>query len=174
MSVRSTAHRPDLAQASMLCSLAELSYTLDRTAESPTAPPWAELTAPRRPVGYRWVDPMHVGLLCFGGLGVLFCGVLAFFVSTPRMAFSSGPMPATTQAVEECIPQLDDPVLQGRGGRAPQVLNPAADAVPGADCAGTQVAFVNGLSEAARLARERNKLLLILNVSGDFDDARFT
>lgn len=42
------------------------------------------------------------------------------------------------------------------------------------DTFGTSVEFVNTPSEAARLAREQQKLVFVLHVSGNFEDPRFT
>jgi hypothetical protein len=39
---------------------------------------------------------------------------------------------------------------------------------------GTAVAFVASPSEAGRLARQEGKLLFLLHVSGNFEDAGFT
>jgi hypothetical protein len=165
--------RTEPAQPKVLCSLTELSRTLDQSSE---ATPFADLGArsPRLP-RRRWVEGWHLMILSFGGLWFLFWGFLATGVpasSQPSFNCGIGHPPATE--LEPDIPQLDDPVLAGRGGRAPQVVNALAEAPPGADCLGTQVAFVNGLAEATRQSKEHNKLLMILNVSGDFDDSRFT
>ncbi len=83
-------------------------------------------------------------------------------------------MPATAWEAEPVTPVPNDPVQQGRGGRPPQVVNWLAEEEPAGECHRTRVAFVDGLAEATRQAKDRNKLLMILNVSGDFEDARFT
>jgi hypothetical protein len=165
---------PEPAQPKYLCSLTELSQTLDRSAANA---PFADLGAtPLRVPGRRRRGPerWQMGVAVFGAMWVLFCGVLVMAASKKTQSFSTsvGMVPDTV-AVEPEIVQLEDPVQQGRGGRAPDVLNPLAEA-PDGKCLGTRIAFVDGLAAATRQARERNKLLMILNVSGDFDDARFT
>jgi hypothetical protein len=45
---------------------------------------------------------------------------------------------------------------------------------PPAGALGTSVAFLDSLPAAVRQAKERDQLLMVLNVSGDFDDSRFT
>ncbi len=39
---------------------------------------------------------------------------------------------------------------------------------------GTRVKFVSSPSEAARIARQEQKLVFVLHVSGNFEDSRFT
>jgi len=39
---------------------------------------------------------------------------------------------------------------------------------------GTSIDFVETPKEAAKLAKEKEKLVLVLHVSGDFEDPRFT
>jgi hypothetical protein len=161
------------ARPKFLCSLTELSQTLDQTAE---ATPFAELETPT-PRRHRrnLVETWHVGMAGLGLLWVLFCGFLISWAGNrPAYSQCGGTMPATTHDPEPTIPQPDDPVQQGRGGRTPQVLSPLAEDIPGGECLGTRIAFVEGLDAATRQAKDRNKLLMILNVSGDFDDARFT
>ncbi len=50
----------------------------------------------------------------------------------------------------------------------------AAPDAPAAGCYGTAVDFVDTPKEAAALARKRQKLVLVLHVSGHFEDPRFT
>lgn len=51
---------------------------------------------------------------------------------------------------------------------------PAAKPKAGCGRFGTQVEFVSTPSEAARKARQEEKLVFILHVSGRFEDPRFT
>jgi hypothetical protein len=51
---------------------------------------------------------------------------------------------------------------------------PNASAAPVDDTYGTRVHFVNNPAEAARQAAQRQKLLFLLHVSGNFEESRFT
>ncbi len=53
-------------------------------------------------------------------------------------------------------------------------LAAAAPAAPAAGCYGTAIDFVDTPKEAAALARKQQKLVLVLHVSGHFEDPRFT
>ena len=52
----------------------------------------------------------------------------------------------------------------------------AAGGAGAAECSrhGTQVDFVDSPKEAAKLAREQEKLVFVLHVSGHFEDPAFT
>lgn len=50
----------------------------------------------------------------------------------------------------------------------------ADDAQPKADCHGTAIEFVDTPVEAAKLAAQQKKLVLVLHVSGHFEDPGFT
>jgi hypothetical protein len=107
------------------------------------------------------------GTVCVG----LLCLALSASSASPvrhRQCCLGAPAPTAAVTPEA----LEDPVQQGRGGRTPQLLDDIAE--PPVDCAGTSISFVDGLPEAARQAKERQKLLMVLNVSGDFEDSRFT
>jgi hypothetical protein len=163
-------------QAPPVFALAELSRSLDEAAAPPQAVLFAEWgdrvkrsTTRRRRRGLREWWPMGIAL------GLLFCGVFVVGASTRRPVPMDQSLLPIQQEQTIVTVDLEDPVQQGRGGRAPNVLNPLADALPAADCQGTRISFVDGgLAEAGRQAKERHKLLMILNVSGDFDDSRFT
>lgn len=177
-----------------LNSLSELSRTLD---EPPDVPPLQMVVVPidestavplpllestpevlpllvdlptsgrRRPVrrlgGHEgWL----IGLAGLGGLWLLYCGlsVLGAQASQPPPMFDR-----VEAAINVVDPVLNDPVLDR--GRAPQLIDPRDEA---AECAGTSVNFVPSLAAATRQAKENDKLLMVLNVSGDFEDSRFT
>ncbi len=55
------------------------------------------------------------------------------------------------------------------------IAAPTVRAEDGATCGfGTTIAFVDSPKEAATLARKQEKLVLVLHVSGHFEDPRFT
>src|SRR5918911_787081 len=68
-----------------------------------------------------------------------------------------------------------------RTGRAPPAVVPAVVAKPavpekkegGCGSHGTAVEFVDTPQEAAEIARKEQKLVLVLHVSGHFEDPRF-
>jgi hypothetical protein len=47
-------------------------------------------------------------------------------------------------------------------------------AAPACETFGTRVQFVSNPTDAARMARQENKLMFVLHISGNFEDARFT
>jgi hypothetical protein len=49
-----------------------------------------------------------------------------------------------------------------------------ADSEKACDTHGTSVEFVNTPGEAARLAKQQQRLVFVLHVSGNFEDPRFT
>ncbi len=55
-----------------------------------------------------------------------------------------------------------------------KTAQPAAKPKDGCGRFGTQVDFVSTPSEAARKARQEEKLVFVLHVSGHFEDPRFT
>jgi hypothetical protein len=124
---------------------------------------------PRRRAAHpeRWL----LGFAFAGGLWLLFCGVLVLGASA-RQPVAVGTAPLPVQELAIATDGLPDPVQQGRGGRAPR-LAAWGEGLP-QGTVGTRIAFVDNLAEAARQAREQHKLLMVLNVSGDFDDSRFT
>jgi hypothetical protein len=48
------------------------------------------------------------------------------------------------------------------------------EAKPGCGQHGTRIDFVESPKEAAKQAKDEKKLVLVLHVSGDFEDPRFT
>ena len=59
----------------------------------------------------------------------------------------------------------------------PAVAVPATPVVkdkPSGGCHGTSIDFVDTPTEAAKLAKKEGKLVLVLHVSGHFEDPRFT
>jgi hypothetical protein len=65
--------------------------------------------------------------------------------------------------------------LEASAGR--DLANPAADVLssrPTCESYGTAIQFSNRPTEAARQARQESKLLFLLHVSGNFEDAKFT
>lgn len=176
-----SAVRAGSAQPVLLTSLADLSRTLDEAAQpgEPSAPNAAaafEQWAASRPAPRPWyrgrrslAEYWPLGFAVAAGLWAMFIGVILFGEGGRQSAFAE-PMP-TVQEVA-LIEQLEDPIQAGRGGRVPNVL--PADPTPQPDCLGTRVAFVDTLPEAVRQAKQQNKLLMVLNVSGDFEESRFT
>jgi hypothetical protein len=86
--------------------------------------------------------------------------------------------PGVDPAVERNA-AIDDlmtpPVKPNRTGRIPQVAVPGTTTPrPGEGCFGTRVQFLDGPAEAAEVAARERKLLFVLNLSGDFEDSRFT
>lgn len=171
-----SAVRADTAQPKIFSSLTDLSQALDEAAAPPTASPVLDQwpAAPGTPrANYRGrrtlVDYWPMGFAFAAGLWLLIAGGLILANGGRQSAYAE-PMPANQEVT--AIPEiLEDPVQVGRGGRAPAVLTPE---VAPAECLGTRVTFVDTLAEATRLAKEQNKLLMVLNVSGDFEDSRFT
>jgi hypothetical protein len=51
---------------------------------------------------------------------------------------------------------------------------PAKKEKAGCEQHGTKIDFVDSPKEAAKQAKEEKKLVLVLHVSGDFEDPRFT
>ena len=68
---------------------------------------------------------------------------------------------------------LPDPALRPRPAPAALTVDSDPDPFPG-EAFGTAVGFLGSPSEAARKAVRERKLLLVLHVSGNFEDARFT
>jgi hypothetical protein len=75
----------------------------------------------------------------------------------------------------------EEPKKEAPFAPAPEELKKEAAPPPGPRAArpagenyGTSVLFLSNPEEAARLAREENKLLFVLHVSGNFEDSCFT
>jgi hypothetical protein len=65
--------------------------------------------------------------------------------------------------------------LEASAGR--DLANPAADVLssrPTCESYGTAIQFLSRPADAARQARQEGKLLFLLHVSGNFEDAKFT
>jgi hypothetical protein len=160
-----------------LNSLTELSRMLDEATVPPETPPVpmtvTECSSRTSPSGRGrpgFCDGWLLGLSFLGGLWLLYgMFVMAAGPSQPGEFHSAlePPVQVTIGIAEE----LADPVQEGRGGRTPQLVSPLADTP---DCLGTRVSFVDSLAAASRQAKDRDRLLMVLNVSGDFDDSRFT
>jgi hypothetical protein len=162
----------------MIASLADLSRALDEAAQpgEPAANPvaafeqWGASREAPRPLRRRnLVDYWPMGFAVAASSWMLFVGALLFAGGSRQPAYAEvlHPVPDTS-----LIEPLDDPVQTGRGGRMPTVV--PADTALQPDCLGTRVAFVDTLPEAIRQAKQQNKLLMVLNVSGDFEESRFT
>jgi hypothetical protein len=177
-----SAVRARTAQPKIFSTLADLSLALDEAAEgrdasgNPTAAfaEWGKAQGTPR-ARYRrrrtLADYWPMGFAFAAGLWLLFAGVLMLAGGGRQSAVYADAMPLNPEV--GIIPDvLDDPVQTGRGGRVPNVLGP--EEAPPIECLGTRVAFVDTLPEAIRQAKEQNKLLMVLNVSGDFEEARFT
>jgi len=63
--------------------------------------------------------------------------------------------------------------LAGAAAARPPTAKPAKDE-GGCGSFGTSVEFVETPREAAKLAKEKEKLVFVLHVSGNFEDPRFT
>jgi hypothetical protein len=92
-------------------------------------------------------------------------------LAKPDLAAPPEPVPAIPQP--EAAPSNPAPEPDVPPKPAPQVFE--ADPNPPA-CAtyGTSVQFLGNQAEAARLALKEKKLLLVLHISGNFEDSRFT
>jgi hypothetical protein len=78
---------------------------------------------------------------------------------------------ATSSAI--MVPRSPEPELETSETAVDAVLVGAARQ-PASESYGTAVHFLSRPSEAARQALREDKLLLVLHVSGNFEDARFT
>jgi hypothetical protein len=64
--------------------------------------------------------------------------------------------------------------VPGAPAAAPEGVCPADRQGPGRETFGTAVEFVRDAPEAGRIADKEHKLLFLLHVSGNFEDAGFT
>jgi hypothetical protein len=145
-------------------------------------------TRPRR--RERW--PMVVGvgavawLVLTGGM-IVACSITDSARRNPalvpvaqrpaeQVAVSVGPVIDRAADMQEAVDDLAAvPVRQGRPDRVP-ALSPSdrSTAPAGNGCYGTKIEFVEDPREAARLAEKNRRLMLVLNISGDFEESRFT
>jgi hypothetical protein len=145
-------------------------------------------TRPRR--RERWPAVLGVGavawLVLTGGM-IVACSVSdsarrnAAFVPQPQrpsehVAVSVGPSIDRTAEMQDAVDELvAAPLRQGSPEGVPALLPSARQSAPAGDeCFGTKVQFVEDPSEAAKLAEKNRRLMLVLNISGDFEEARFT
>jgi hypothetical protein len=78
-------------------------------------------------------------------------------------------LPARTPAAPLAVPAAKRPVL------APAPVGAVTDERKAEkETFGTSVEFVRNVAEAGRIASKERKLLLVLHVSGNFEEARFT
>jgi hypothetical protein len=139
-----------------------------------------------------------VAVAAGGGL-FLVAGVLAWAVSHPARrpqkvvlidpALTTAPNPSTDQRPIDSFsgtvgrnvvpgstkpsPTSDEAVAWTRGG--PVVEVPVADAAaPACQTFGTSVEFDSNPTRAAKRAAESARLLVVLHISGNFEDAAFT
>lgn len=153
-----------------------------RLREGPPASPPA-----RRTPLERWPLVFGLGaLLWLGFTGVM---VAAWHLNQPQFIETAllpppgveevqGGPTVRPDAAEEMAAAVEDlqadPTRTKPSGRAPHLLKAPVVWQPQNECLGTSVKFVDGAAEAALQAKANRKLMLLLNVSGDFDDSRFT
>lgn len=193
----------DLAAPSVPTGSRVVPIAEERLAFNPAAPPsrqryqftsWAKRWRdgpPALPLGKR--TPLERWPLVFGLGGLLWLAMTGVMVagwqmSQPSYADASllppgveevqGEIGAALDPAEELAAAVEDlqagPVQNIPGGRAPRILSPVAVSQGQTECLGTSVKFVEGPAEAALQAKSNRKLMMLLNVSGDFDDTRFT
>jgi hypothetical protein len=138
----------------------------------------------------RWPAVLGVGavagLVLTGGM-IVACSVsdsarrnaaLAQPAAIPaeQVAVSAGPTVDRAAEMQDAVDELvAAPLRQGRPEGVPALLPSARQSAPAGDeCFGTKVQFVEDPSEAAKLAEKNRRLMLVLNISGDFEEARFT
>ena len=134
-----------------------------------------------------------------GACAVVFlAGVLttAWFASRAPSALKDRPAPVALAPVQEAPPPVQAPVDGPPVALPPEPLKIAAKELearpkpsepkpaepeplssatpPACETFGTQVQFVGNPADAARLARQENKLMFVLHLSGNFEDDKFT
>ncbi|MBL8794952.1 MAG: hypothetical protein JNM56_13670 [Planctomycetia bacterium] len=160
----------------------EFNNWAQRLREGPPPMPGAKRTAAE-----RWPVVFGVGaLLWLAMTGIM---VAAWHMSQPRYVETALLSPPGVEEVQSAVaPPLDpaeelaatvDDLQAARAhqtnvARAPRILAQSPAAPHQGECLGTSVKFVDSAAEAALQARSNRKLMLLLNVSGDFDDSRFT
>lgn len=145
------------------------------------------MSGTKRSPAERWPLVFGIGaLLWLGMTGVM---VAAWHMSQPRYVETALLPPPGVEEVNGAVaPPLDpaeelaatvDDLQAARAhqtniARAPRILTRTPAAPHQGECLGTSVKFVDSAAEAALQARGNRKLMMLLNVSGDFDDSRFT
>jgi hypothetical protein len=97
-----------------------------------------------------------------------------FEVNIPDVAFVAADRNLPAGDAAEPIVVAAAPPAENVGGFDPDVCVPGQGVVPGRGSVGTAVDFARNPQEAGRLAKEQRKLLFLLHVSGNFEEARFT
>jgi len=147
-----------------------------------------QLPAGRRTPLERWPLVMGLGgLLWLAMTGVMVAGWKmsqppgyeeSALLPPPGVEEVQGAVGAALDPNEELAATVEDlqagTAQKSPGSRAPRILTPLAVSQRPTDCLGTTVKFVDGAAEAALQAKSNRKLMMLLNVSGDFDDTRFT
>ncbi len=149
-------------------------------AEAPAEPAdTARPVIPDRPV-------VH-GVIAAGALAIVLV-LIGMNLQTPEspVAVAPPPQPVAVAApfrpdpaaeinglVEDLVPVPDD---RPNPQRVPKLLaaNPPPAEPADGDCMGTAIHFVPTRAAASKRAEQSDRLLFILNVSGDFEDNRFT
>jgi hypothetical protein len=137
----------------------------------------------RRGAGLHWA--MVIALCALATLIPIACG-------TAVLALSGFPEETQKSAMEVVAPSLApviDPALEmqavaeglmippdgeAKPGRVPHIIAAPDQAPPADACFNTRVHFVETPAKAARLAERDQRLMLVLNISGEFEDSRFT
>ena len=94
-----------------------------------------------------------------------------------RLAVAVNQKGNPAEDIQEVIEDLEVPLQRPRPGRIPSIVGAGrSEPAPaqGQGCLGTRVNFVDTTSEAASLADKNHKLMMLLNISGDFEETRFT
>lgn len=76
--------------------------------------------------------------------------------------------------IQEAVDDLTVAPLRSARPDGIPALRPSDRPAAGNGCYGTKVEFVEDAAEAARLAKEKRRLMMVLNISGDFEESRFT
>jgi len=83
--------------------------------------------------------------------------------------------PATAVAIApDKAAKGQEPVTAAIESKPPEPSLPPPSAPPACESFGTSVQFVSNPIDAARVARQENKLMFVLHISGNFEDDKFT
>jgi hypothetical protein len=127
-----------------------------------------------------------VGAVAILAVGGLVLGLMPATAAQPLAATPAEPPPPDTADAPAAIAPAAPPAPPAPAPARAAPLDPFNDPAPGreparppahaAGCArfGTAVDFVDDPTEAARQALRDKKLLFVLHVAGNFEDAKFT
>jgi hypothetical protein len=153
----------------ILNSLAALSLTLDEAASAPQPSLFAVFSdrgrgAREKPRRRSLLDywPVAVVAGCTLGIWAVLCGGYLRYAASQSPTYQDEPM---------AFVEGDLPLAPVHSGGIP---DHGKTGPPPANGLGTRVSFVNSVAEASQKAHDQHRLLMILNVSGDFEDAQFT